>query len=333
VFDDPTKDSDWRFIGFELPANASIAHDKIVGAVDWLRKQPTPGTPERPLFDPYHDLLLCAGNGFDENDSSSFVQQSPLNGTLSRLIEPISDEHPLYIVDAGREIKRFAVGHRVMATKNEPPDTKDRVTNGLTGRITKLESNINWSGNRNMFGTEREVMEFRQSQAKAAMTEAMANFSLAEVDTSRFTANETSAEKQSSHVITVKYVNGAERTYRSAAEVAAIQLAYAVTVHKAQGSQADTVIVVVHHAVKKQLSREWFYTAVTRAKRRVIVLYTRMGLSTATARQQIFGANLKEKVNRYRGAMENGNAFVRLRARDVMIHRGPDGTEWEAVED
>jgi len=333
VFDDPQKDPDWRFIGFEIKANASQAHDQIVGALDWLRKQPTPGTPDRGLYDPYQDLVLTAGNGFNEDDSSAFVQQAPLNGTLSRLLEPPSEEHPLYIVDAGRDTKRFAVGHRVMATKNESPMQKDRVTNGLTGRITKIESNPNWSGNRNMFGTEQEVMQFRASQAKAAMQSAMEDFSLAAVDTSRFTATDSSAERQSSHIITVKFVNGAERVYRSAAEVGGIQLAYAVTVHKAQGSQADTVIIVVHHAVKKQLSREWFYTGVTRARRRVIVLYTRMGLSTAVARQQIFGKDLREKVNRYRQVMENGNVMVRLRARNVMIEHGPSGEEFEVHED
>jgi exodeoxyribonuclease V alpha subunit len=321
TFDNPTTDPDWRLIGYELPSNASQAHDKIVGAVNWLRNQPTPGTPDRALFDPYKDLLLTAGNGFDENDSSAFVQQSPLNGTLSRMIEPPSEDHPLYIVDAGRDVKRFAVGHRVMATKNESPDTKDRVTNGLTGRIIRIDSNANWNGNRNMFGTEREVMEFRKSHAKAAMEQGLKDFSLASVDTSRFTATETAQEKQASHIITVKFLNGAERTYRTTADVGALQLAYAVTVHKAQGSQADTVIIVVHHAVKKQLSREWLYTAVTRARRRVIILYTRMGLSTAASRQQIFGANLREKVNRYRQVMENGNVLVRLKARDVMIER------------
>jgi exodeoxyribonuclease V alpha subunit len=332
-FDNPQTDPDWRFIGYELPINASQAHDRIVGAVDWLRKVPTPGEPERLLFDPYKDLLLCAGNGYDDNDSSAFVQQAPLNGTLSRLIEPPSSEHPLYIIDAGRESKRFAVGHRVMATKNEPPDTKDRVTNGLTGRIIRITANSNWSGNRNLFGTEEEVMAFRRTQAQTTMQSGMANFSLSAVDTSKFTANETKDEKQSSHIITIKYVNGAERSYATMADVLAIQLAYAVTVHKAQGSQADTVIVVVHQAVKKQLSREWFYTAVTRARRRVIVLYTPQGLSVACARQQIYGANLAEKVNRYRMTMENGNQHVRLKAREVMFERGPNGDEYEVTED
>lgn len=323
---DNAKDPDWRIIGYELPIQTSPAHNHILQAVKVLSGLPTPDNPERPLFDPYKDLLLTAGNGFDENDSSSFVQQAPLNGSLSRMIEPPSSEHPLYIIDAGREgPKRFAVGHRVMATKNESPDQKDRVTNGLTGRVIAIKDNPNWRGNKNVFGTEEEVMAFRNREAKAKMAETgnefgvdFNAFSLAAMDTSSFKAMEKQEEKQASHIITVKYVNGAERTYQSAAEVGTIQLAYAVTVHKAQGSQADTVIVVVHQAVKRQLSREWLYTAVTRARRRVVILYTPMGLSTAAARQQIFGKDLREKVNRYRQVMETGNVLVRLRARETM---------------
>lgn len=326
-FDDPAKDPDWRFIGYEIPPNASQAHERIVGAIDVLRKMPTPDNVSRPLYDPYQDLLLCAGNGFDENDSSAFVQQSPLNGSLSRLIEKPSEEHPLFLIDAGRETRRFAVGHRVMATKNESPNAKDRVTNGLTGRITSIEPNPTWRGNKAMFGTEKEVMEWRSQQAKLAMSRGsenslgvdFASFSLAEVDTSKFLANEKNLEKQASHIVTVEYVNKAKRTYKTAADVGGIMLAYAVTVHKAQGSQADTVVIVVHQAVKRQLSREWLYTGVTRARRRVIILYTRMGLSTAVSRQQIYGKDLREKVNRYRQTMENGNVMVRLRAYDHSL--------------
>lgn len=335
VFDDPAKDPNWRFIGYELSPKADVSHKSIVEAINWMRSQPTPGNPERALFDPYQDLLLTAGNGLDENDSASFVQQAPLNGTLSRLIEPPSEEHPVYIVDAGRESKKFAVGHRVMATKNESPDMKDRVTNGLTGRIISIESNPQWNGKKGMYGTEKEVMAFRTERAKALLGQghestngvALGAFSLAEFDTSQFDAKNQSDEKQASHIIQVKFKNGATRTYRTAADVESIKLAYAVTVHKAQGSQADTVVIVCHHAVARQLSREWLYTAVTRAKRRVILLYTRMGLSKAIAKQQIYGNNLREKVNRYRQVMEAGNVNVRLRAYAVTFERDSTGTE------
>lgn len=327
TFDDPNKDPAWRFIGMELPVAAATAHEKIVAAIKFMMSLPTPDNAERPLFDPYQDLLLTAGNGEDENNSASYVQQIPLNETLSRIIEPPSEEHPIYIVDAGRATRKFAVGHRVMATKNESPAMKDRVTNGLTGRIVLIESNKNWNGNRSMFGTEKEVIEWRRAQGEALRRRLESNgkseaeevfgaFDMARMNTETFAASEK-GDRQASHRITVKFKNGATRTYSTAADVEGLRLAYAITVHKAQGSQADTVIIVVHQAVKAQLNREWFYTGVTRARRRVIVLYTQMGLATAVSRQQIFGKDLKEKVERYRATMDSGRAFVRLRAHYV----------------
>lgn len=343
TFDDPNTDPGWRFIGMELPIAAAAAHEKIVGAVKFLMGLPTPDDESRRLFDPYQDLLLTAGNGEDENNSASFVQQIPLNAALSRIIEAPTEEHPMYIIDAGITVHKMAVGHRVMATKNESPAMKDRVTNGLTGRIVLIEPNKNWSGNRAMFGTEKEVLEWRRAQGEAMRRrlaggeESDADVVFGAFDMSRMNTESMKAlekgDKQASHRITVKFKNGATRTYSSAADVAGIRLAYAITVHKAQGSQADTVIIVVHQAVKAQLNREWLYTGVTRARRRVIMLYTPMGLATAVSRQQIFGANLREKVDRYRATMESGRAFVRLRADNIMrrIDTG-EGDEDESTE-
>ena len=50
-----------------------------------------------------------------------------------------------------------------------------------------------------------------------------------------------------------------------------LELAYAITVHKAQGSQFNNVILVLNKN-SRMLSRELLYTAITRAKRMVIVV-------------------------------------------------------------
>ena len=52
---------------------------------------------------------------------------------------------------------------------------------------------------------------------------------------------------------------------------AAIELAYAITIHKSQGSDFDTVFVVLPKT-GLILSRELIYTALTRAKKRVVLL-------------------------------------------------------------
>lgn len=54
-----------------------------------------------------------------------------------------------------------------------------------------------------------------------------------------------------------------------------IELAYAVTVHKSQGSEYPAVVLVLHPSHGIMLRRNLFYTAVTRAKRFLCVLGTR----------------------------------------------------------
>lgn len=51
-----------------------------------------------------------------------------------------------------------------------------------------------------------------------------------------------------------------------------LELAYALTVHKAQGSEFDKVILVLNEP-SRMLSREMIYTALTRQKRKIIILY------------------------------------------------------------
>lgn len=71
----------------------------------------------------------------------------------------------------------------------------------------------------------------------------------------------------------VTYVNfdGREVQYK-VEDLDMLSLAYASTIHKVQGSEFPAVIVVLHGAHHVLLSRALLYTAVTRAKRLVVVL-------------------------------------------------------------
>lgn len=64
-------------------------------------------------------------------------------------------------------------------------------------------------------------------------------------------------------------------------EVDEITLAYAITVHKSQGSEYSTVIMTIVNSHVVMLQRNLFYTAVTRAKRKVILVGTKIALQTA----------------------------------------------------
>lgn len=82
--------------------------------------------------------------------------------------------------------------------------------------------------------------------------------------------------------IRVQFGETAEAVYESA-ELSQLQLAYCMTVHKSQGSEYPVVVLPLvpgHHVM---LQRNLLYTAVTRAKKLVVLLGSRAALNTAVA--------------------------------------------------
>ncbi|MCB9604868.1 MAG: exodeoxyribonuclease V subunit alpha [Sandaracinus sp.] len=78
---------------------------------------------------------------------------------------------------------------------------------------------------------------------------------------------------------------------------ARLELAYAVTVHKAQGSEHDRVAVVLPDEPVPLLTRELLYTAVTRARKHVVLFgdeaRLREGVERRVDRQSALGAKLR----------------------------------------
>lgn len=66
-----------------------------------------------------------------------------------------------------------------------------------------------------------------------------------------------------------------------------LQLAYATTIHKAQGCEYDTVIIPLSFQHKRMLQRNLIYTGVTRAKKKVILVGDRRALSYAICNNHV----------------------------------------------
>ena len=80
--------------------------------------------------------------------------------------------------------------------------------------------------------------------------------------------------------VTVRYSEEQAVDYEKN-ELGELQLAYAMSVHKSQGSEYPVIVLPLvpgHHVM---LQRNLLYTAVTRAKRRVILLGSKAALRTA----------------------------------------------------
>lgn len=82
-------------------------------------------------------------------------------------------------------------------------------------------------------------------------------------------------------------------------DMTSFMLAYAITVHKSQGSEYGTVIIPFIPTYNQMLQRNLLYTAVTRARNKVIVIGTKGAIQKAvqtqsgTARYSLFKERLQ----------------------------------------
>jgi exodeoxyribonuclease V alpha subunit len=92
-------------------------------------------------------------------------------------------------------------------------------------------------------------------------------------------------------------IGGAGETLTFAtSRLADVETMHAMTIHKSQGSQADEVTVLMPPEDSRLLTRELFYTAVTRAKKRVRVVGSEAAVRSAIERRAIRASGLAQRL-------------------------------------
>lgn len=105
-----------------------------------------------------------------------------------------------------------------------------------------------------------------------------------------------------SHVIKLRMLNSdAVLNISEMSQISNLIHAYAITVHKAQGSEWDRVFLCIHESHACMLSRELLYTAVTRAAKQLVVLCEQDSFVRGISSQVIKGATLDEKAAYFNG--------------------------------
>lgn len=258
-------------------------------------------------FNPLYDSIITAVNGANWDSPSAPLGQIPLNEPLARYF---NSDAPRNVIDAGRSRKIFAIGDKVMATKN---DYDSGVTNGMMGIITDIVLNNEYVGDRTMVGNLEKVQSKIDSLNEKIELDANALAEQLSMENAE-KKTESFMKGTASHTITVNFTacesEGADDTgehvisFRTYGEVESLQLAYASTCHKMQGAECPTTIVLCHEVFGQMLNREWLYTACTRASHKLLLLYTEKGLSKALTRQRITGTNVRQKADSFRKLME-----------------------------
>ena len=113
------------------------------------------------------------------------------------------------------------------------------------------------------------------------------------------------------------------------ADLDEVVLAYAVSVHKAQGSQYPVVVIPVHTQHYALLQRNLIYTGITRGRKLVVMVGTRKALTIAVKnnKTQKRYTRLTERLMGSRESPNNGAAVNIYRGSEVIRVSGcRDGT-------
>lgn len=300
--DNAIVDNAWRVLKGQMPVTGGIFQmvkfDGLATKASQQVRKFIPQLVEKGIYDPIRDTTITAINGHDGSRGYA-LGQLPLNREFAIIFNSRSD-HPRYIIDAGRERQKFAVGDKVMATRN---DHEAGITNGMTGIIKSITENGSWAGDRRRFGTVAAVNEYMAEQNES-VDDVEVNLedimdSYAAIDQGKQDAAEKKDRGPASHIVTVEFGSGEhsfEIPFATLAEVASLMTAYVVTCHKMQGGESPVVIIILHDSHKAMHFREWLYTAITRASGTCILLYTDQALRSAISKQRITGSTLAQKV-------------------------------------
>ena len=110
---------------------------------------------------------------------------------------------------------------------------------------------------------------------------------------------------QASHVVKVTLEEtGRELELRTAGDINSLLHGYAITVHKAQGSEWRKVFLILHHTHATMLQRELLYTGITRAREELYIICEPESLVNGIKRQKIKGNTIEDKAQFFKGKLE-----------------------------
>jgi len=203
--------------------------------------------------------------------------------------------------------KRDAVTHEVIAGFVKVYLSEgDRVLyDREDAEVVSIELNPSYTGakyqscsmNLDYWGHNPKAVEERDGH-RASYHEDDVDFLLEQVASSDDRVN------QSSHKIVVRLLDSeTEVTLSSSAEINSLLHAYALTVHKSQGSEWRKVFLGFHQSHAVMMQRELLYTAVTRAREELYVICEPETFTKGIISQRIKGDTLAEKAEYFKGKL------------------------------
>ncbi len=282
---------------FQIVRSGTINHTQAKLAISY-GSLTFPKWMDQGVYDPMEDIILSPWNKRDLGtiNMNNWIAQSL--GTARKAV--------VYEILAGRNKLYLAEGDKILFNKR-------------VGIIEQIIPNIAYMGkqpkphsvNLNRFGTYTGNIDSDDEVDFDAVD--YSNLDLDKLlDKVEEEYEEGDRVRAASHCVTI-VMEGEERVILSAVgnfSDSVFTLAYALTVHKAQGCEWRKVFILLHRDHSITLSRELLYTAVTRAREGVVIISKEDIINKTIATQRIKGNSLKEKIEYFNGNLKILNNAV-----------------------
>lgn len=206
------------------------------------------------------------------------------------------DNRKLYTIVAGFNKKHFAIGDKVLIDKRDALIMGIDPNPAYSGRIPPMPStSINrWGVTRHGKYMKSGIVEMPEDE------EDYFNSHMGSLEEAL--ENQEKGTQQASHIITYQIVDtGAVGKLKSTGDVNAMELSYCISVHKSQGSQANTVVLFISRLHKRLQCRELLYTAATRAINKLMIFADPDSINKCIRTPVIKGDTLEEKAEWFKG--------------------------------
>lgn len=239
-------------------------------------------------YDPLTDIILTPWNKRDLGTDN-----------LNKWIAQMQGERrkaEVFHITAGIQSHYLAIGDKVLVNKQ-------------VGVITKISRNARYLG-RAYLASSVNLTRFGNYSGHVEETaEDLNNMDYSNISLDEMMNDTEDRTKEASHFTTIELDDGGEIELTGVGDYAAsnFSLAYALTVHKAQGCEWRKVFLILHRDHSISLSRELFYTAVTRAREQLTIIAKQDVIDKAIKTQRIKGNTIAEKIEYFNSGISLNN--------------------------
>jgi ATP-dependent exoDNAse (exonuclease V) alpha subunit len=255
------------------------------------------------------DLILCPFNvGVGTSELNKFLADY-YDQKLHRQIIPII---------AGMNTIYLAIGDKVLIERNDAVVTDIQINPAYIGRMPQAPSHkLNrWGGVRaTKYGElDKEAIALEDSGDELDLLLGRHSHNL-ELTLESLAADADKIKLAASHIVSYSFLDPTEQqiesylksktsnieTATSAGDVNKIELAYCISIHKSQGSQANHVMVLLCNQHSVMLHRELLYTAASRAQKKLTIICDQGNINKCISNARIKGETIAEKAEFFKG--------------------------------